>query len=108
LPCADQADQNAADEQSGMATSRLFNWHRSYDDGIWLDDGSRDINQIRQLQHHAWIVDPFRETEHDEVITETESREPNVEGILLWNNDVQRCRQSGELVEPCFGMCGGL
>ncbi|PLN84980.1 hypothetical protein BDW42DRAFT_198856 [Aspergillus taichungensis] len=92
-------DQNAADEQSGMATSRLFNWHRSYDDGIWLDDGTRDIDQIRQLQNHAWIVDQFQESERDEAIKETGFRELNVEGILWWNNNVQECRRSEDFIE---------
>ena len=32
----------------GGATSRLFNWHRCLDGGIWLDDGSADIETIRQ------------------------------------------------------------
>lgn len=82
-----------------MATSRLFNWHRSYDDGIWLDDGTRGKDQIRQLQSHPWIVDPFHETDGDEAV-ETKSREVSVESILRWNRDVQQHRQSGETIEP--------
>lgn len=64
-----------------MATSRLFNWHRSYDDGIWLDDGTRDVDQIRQLQGHPWIIDPFHETDEAEA-AETKPREISVGNIL--------------------------
>ncbi|RAH48639.1 uncharacterized protein BO95DRAFT_471552 [Aspergillus brunneoviolaceus CBS 621.78] len=45
-------ERYTADEQSGFATSRLFNWHRGYDDGIWLDDGKANIESVRQLQMH--------------------------------------------------------
>ncbi|KAB8277950.1 hypothetical protein BDV30DRAFT_223285 [Aspergillus minisclerotigenes] len=52
-------EHETAEQQSLNATSRLFNWHRHYDDGLWLDDGKSDIGLIRRLQQHPWIVDPF-------------------------------------------------
>ncbi|KAI9037334.1 uncharacterized protein KD926_000621 [Aspergillus affinis] len=63
--CVDQdnelpdAKRDLADEQSGEATSRLFNWHRGYDNGLWLDEGDGDVELIRKLQTHAWIIDPY-------------------------------------------------
>ncbi|KAB8259396.1 hypothetical protein BDV32DRAFT_159308 [Aspergillus pseudonomiae] len=78
-------EQYIADEQSGSATSRLFNWHRSYDDGIWLDDGQGDIEIIRRLQMHAWIIDPF-DNGDDDPVEEPKHRELSVERILRWNN----------------------
>jgi hypothetical protein len=42
--------------ESDTYTSRLFNWHRSYDDGLWLDDRTtHDIEVIRKLQPSAKI-----------------------------------------------------
>ncbi|KNG90611.1 hypothetical protein ANOM_001329 [Aspergillus nomiae NRRL 13137] len=78
-----------ADEQSGSATSRLFNWQRSYDDGIWLDDGRGDIEFIRRLQIHAWIIDPF-DNGDDDPVEEPRHRELSVERILRWNTAMGR------------------
>ncbi|PIG88745.1 hypothetical protein AARAC_000503 [Aspergillus arachidicola] len=86
-------EQYIADEQSGFATSRLFNWHRSYDDGIWLDDGQRDTESVRQLQIHPWIIDPF-DSPDDEPVDEPKHHELCVERILQWNNEVEKCRQA--------------
>ncbi|PYH69291.1 uncharacterized protein BO88DRAFT_443893 [Aspergillus vadensis CBS 113365] len=86
------AEQNAADEQSWVATSRLFNWHRSYDDGLWLDDGTGDIETIRQFQQHQWIIDPFLESELDDPIEEPKDREPGVESILWWIDEAENHR----------------
>ncbi|PYH51301.1 uncharacterized protein BO96DRAFT_439092 [Aspergillus niger CBS 101883] len=83
------AEQNAADEQSGVATSRLFNWHRSYDDGIWLDDGTGDIEMVRRLQQQPWIVDQFFRSELDNVVEEPKHRELSVENILRWINETE-------------------
>ncbi|QMW24847.1 hypothetical protein G4B84_000092 [Aspergillus flavus NRRL3357] len=81
-------EQYIANEQSGYATSRLFNWHRSYDDGIWLDDGQRDIESVRQVQKHPWIIDPF-DSPDDEPVEEPKHHELCVERILQWNSEVQ-------------------
>lgn len=81
-------EQYIANEQSGYATSRLFNWHRSYDDGIWLDDGQRDIESVRQVQKHPWVIDPF-DSPDDEPVEEPKHHELCVERILQWNSEVQ-------------------
>ncbi|KAE8151315.1 hypothetical protein BDV25DRAFT_128842 [Aspergillus avenaceus] len=81
-------ERYTADEQSGSATSRLFNWHRSYDDGIWLDDGQGDIELIRRLQMHPWIIDPF-ESDEDEPVEESKPREICIERILQWKGEVE-------------------
>ncbi|KAJ5457691.1 hypothetical protein N7475_009079, partial [Penicillium sp. IBT 31633x] len=83
-----------AEEQSGVATSRLFNWHRGYDDGIWLDDGQGDIEFVRRLQMHSWIIDPF-DSQEDEPIKEPKHRELYAERILRWNDEVEKHRQAG-------------
>ncbi|KAH8434867.1 uncharacterized protein LDX57_012498 [Aspergillus melleus] len=90
-------ERNLADEQSGEATSRLFNWHRGYDDGLWLDEGDGDVELIRRLQAHAWIIDQFDSLESDPV-EEPKRRELDFEGILQWNNEVERFRQLGHHV----------
>ncbi|KAL4893332.1 hypothetical protein BDV59DRAFT_207821 [Aspergillus ambiguus] len=87
------AEQQAADEQSGAATSRLFNWHRSYDDGIWLDDGTGDIEFIRQLQNHPWIDDPFFKSQGDDPVEERKHCEISADSILQWDDDVEKFRQ---------------
>jgi hypothetical protein len=89
-----------ADRQSWDATSRLFNWHRSDDDGLWLDDGNEDIEAIRRVQLHPWIVDPWDGySESDEG-----SQHPEVhrETILEWNAEVENHRQSAEISVPYF------
>ncbi|KAE8331401.1 hypothetical protein BDV39DRAFT_189813 [Aspergillus sergii] len=70
-------EQYIADEQSGSATSCLSNWHRSYDDGIWLDDGQRDIESF--------------DSPDDEPVEEPKHHELCVERILQWNNEVEKC-----------------
>ncbi|KAI9933960.1 hypothetical protein MW887_005032 [Aspergillus wentii] len=76
------ANYQLAEEQSWIATSRLFNWHRYYDDGLWLDDGTHNIEHIRHLLQHPWIVDPF---DDDESIPLDKVERPNPrESILEW------------------------
>ncbi|KAE8368153.1 hypothetical protein BDV27DRAFT_168509 [Aspergillus caelatus] len=87
-------EQYIADEQSGFATSRLFNWHRDYDDGIWLDDGQRDIEFVRRLQMHPWIIDPF-DSQDDEPVEEPKCHDHCVERILQWNREVEKYRRAG-------------
>ncbi|KAE8373038.1 hypothetical protein BDV26DRAFT_301345 [Aspergillus bertholletiae] len=88
------SERHIAEEQSGVATSRLFNWHRSYDDGIWLDDGNGDIEFVRRLQRHPWIIDPF-DSQEDEPVEEPKQHELCVERILRWNSEVEQYRQAG-------------
>ncbi|KAE8350625.1 hypothetical protein BDV28DRAFT_162842 [Aspergillus coremiiformis] len=87
-------ERHIADEQSGVATSRLFNWHRSYDDGIWLDDGQGDIEFVRRLQRHPWIIDQF-DSQEDEPVEEPRHHDLCVERILRWNDEVEKYRQAG-------------
>ncbi|PYI01999.1 hypothetical protein BO78DRAFT_464235 [Aspergillus sclerotiicarbonarius CBS 121057] len=82
------SEQNTADGQSWAATSRLFNWHRFYDDGIWLDDGQGDIELTRRLQMHSWIIDQF--DSHDDPVEEPKHRDLDIEGILRWKSEVER------------------
>ncbi|GLA72944.1 hypothetical protein AtubIFM55763_003838 [Aspergillus tubingensis] len=86
------AERIDADEQSAIATSRLFNWHRSYDDGIWLDDGTGDIDIIRRLQQHQWIIDPFSASELDDLVEEPKDRELSFESILRWIDEAENHR----------------
>ncbi|GFN21155.1 uncharacterized protein AtWU_10964 [Aspergillus tubingensis] len=86
------AEQIDADEQSAIATSRLFNWHRSYDDGIWLDDGTGDIETIRRIQQHQWIIDPFSASELDDLVEEPKDRELSFESILRWIDEAENHR----------------
>lgn len=81
-------DQKEADDYSAGATSRLFNWHRDHDDGLWLDDGTvKDMESIRQLQQHQWIKYPWGDD--DDPVDET--KEPNVdrERVLAWCSNVE-------------------
>ncbi|PYH82505.1 hypothetical protein BO82DRAFT_364213 [Aspergillus uvarum CBS 121591] len=80
-----------ADEQSGFATSRLSNWHSGYDDGIWLDDGHGDIENVRRLQMHPWIIDQF-DNQDNEPVEEAKDRGLSVESILQWNEEVEKYR----------------
>lgn len=81
--------RQAAEEQSWIATSRLFNWHRGNDDGLWLDDGTHDIGFVRHLQLHPWIVDPF-DNDDDRCVPSGEVKllGPHNEKILEWNAQV--------------------
>ncbi|PGH19085.1 hypothetical protein AJ79_00119 [Helicocarpus griseus UAMH5409] len=81
-------EQNVADSQSRSATSRFFNWHQYNEDGLWLDDGTRTSEDIRQLQRHPWIVDPFDDGDNSESVNETQCLELNMDGILQWRNNV--------------------
>ena len=75
----------------------MFNWHRSYDDGIWLDEGKGDVELVRRLQMHPWIIDPFDSLENESV-EEPKHRELCVDGVLRWNSEVEKFRQSGEFI----------
>ncbi|KAJ5698220.1 hypothetical protein N7462_000225 [Penicillium macrosclerotiorum] len=61
--------------QSWAATSRLFNWHRAYDGGLWLEDGRMDMEEIRKLQAHSWIKEPWSDDENEPVAEEEEEEE---------------------------------
>ncbi|PYI34237.1 hypothetical protein BP00DRAFT_484797 [Aspergillus indologenus CBS 114.80] len=81
-------ERRLADEQSGVATSRLFNWHRGYDDGVWLDDGRMEIETVRRLQMHPWIIDQF-DDRGDEPVEEPTHRGVSAERILRWRDGVE-------------------
>ncbi|PWY72383.1 hypothetical protein BO70DRAFT_342415 [Aspergillus heteromorphus CBS 117.55] len=88
------------DEQSWDATSRLFNWHRNHDDGIWLDDGGGDIEIIRRIQLHPWVVDPFDDNGQDEPVEADNHRELDRDSIIQWRSKVENHRQSGDISSP--------
>ena len=90
-------ERNIADEKSWVATSRLVNWHRSYNESIWLDEDKGDIELVHRLQVHPWIIGPFDSLE-DELVKEPKHRELCVDAILRWNDEVEKLRQSGELI----------
>lgn len=81
--------QKIADQQSRSATSRLFNWHRGYDDGIWLDDGTQDIEAIRKLQRHPWIIDPWDDGGNHSPSSEKKPSMLDQESILEWRAKVE-------------------
>lgn len=66
----------------------MFNWHRSYDDGIWLDEGKGDVELARRLQRHPWIIDPFDSLEN-EPVEEPKHQQLCVDSILRWNSEVE-------------------
>lgn len=75
----------------------MFNWHRSYDDGIWLNEGKGNIELVRRLQVHPWIIDPFDDPDYEQV-EKPKHRELCVDGVLRWNSEIEKFRQSGELI----------
>ncbi|RAK97632.1 uncharacterized protein BO80DRAFT_448239 [Aspergillus ibericus CBS 121593] len=103
VPCADGKEpceelqcpgREAADEQSWSATSRLFNWHRDYDDGIWLDDGTKSIEAIRRMQVHPWIANPFEDNGQDDPVEDEDNgQQVPTESILDWYAEVERCQE---------------
>ncbi|OOF98138.1 hypothetical protein ASPCADRAFT_205406 [Aspergillus carbonarius ITEM 5010] len=96
-PCEEYQchEREAADGQSWSATSRLFNWHRDYDDGIWLDDGTKSIEAVRRMQMHPWIMNPFDDNgQHDPVEDEDKDHQVHMESILDWYAEVERCQES--------------
>ncbi|KAF7155484.1 hypothetical protein CNMCM6106_004630 [Aspergillus hiratsukae] len=91
-----------ADAQSRGATSRLFNWHRAYDDGFWFDDGIENIEAIRRVQLRPWIVDPFNKdmVKDNGPVKESQQSEVDRETILEWNAEVEKYQQSAEISVP--------
>ena len=78
-----------ADNQSACFTSRLFNWHRQHDDGLWLDDGiTDDFDVIRQLQKHPWIIDQFNDGGRNSPIDEKERSGLDRETVLDWIHQI--------------------
>lgn len=78
----------------------MFNWHRSYDDGIWLYDGTEDIDFVRRLQKHPWIVDPFFDSQESDPVEEPKIESFSAENIMRWDDEVEKYRQLGESVIP--------
>lgn len=73
-----------------MATSRLFNWHRGHDGGLWLDDGAgQSIETIRELQRHPWVMDPFDDGNCEPVEDKTKAQELDSDGIVRWIAEVE-------------------
>ncbi|PGH05001.1 hypothetical protein AJ80_08428 [Polytolypa hystricis UAMH7299] len=88
---------DTAEELSWGATSRLFNWHRHNDGGLWLDDRTRDIEGIRQLQRHAWIIDPFDDGgRYDSVKKDEDKPDIDLESISQWIAEFEASRPSIE------------
>ena len=83
-------EQKIADEQSWSATSRLFNWHRYNEDGLWLDDGTTgNVEVIRKLQQHPWIVDPFDDGGQSDPLNEKRHSKLDRKSILEWTAKVE-------------------
>lgn len=82
-------ERESADEQSWSATSRLYNWHRDLDDGLWLYDGNAKLEDVRRLQQYPWIVDPFHDAGHDDAPDEEKQPCSDSAGILKWAATVQ-------------------
>jgi hypothetical protein len=61
-----------------------LNWHRSYDDGLWLGDGTQDVGKIRRLHSHPWIVDPFNDDGSNELIDEDTGLKDDPVKVLKW------------------------
>ena len=99
------------DEISCGATRRMFNWHREYDGGISLDDGTMSPETVRCLQAHPWISGPLTDSDksirvgeendhwngNNQRIPIKEERKGGVsasEYILEWHKEVKRCQRS--------------
>lgn len=47
---------NRANDVSEYATSNLFSWYRSNEDGgLWLAEGQEDVGTTRKTNSHLWI-----------------------------------------------------
>lgn len=79
-----------ANDRSWDATSRLFNWHRDYDDGLWMADATRpDIESIRRLQQHPWIADPWDDGgRYSPVLQQNRQSKLDTEMIWQWVNKI--------------------
>lgn len=79
------------DSQSRTATSRLFNWHSVYEGGLWLEDGTAtwNVEAVRKLQQHPWIVDPFEDGGEVELIDEEKQSRLDMESVLEWAKSVE-------------------
>lgn len=68
---------------------------------MWLDDGTRDIEGIRQLLQHPWIVDQFNDGYLSGSFEDKDEREPDVRrgSILRWSAEVEKFCSSLELDE---------
>lgn len=76
-------DQKEAELFSLWATSGVFGWQRLHDDGLWLDDGTaKNIEEIRHLQQHQWIKDPWDTDE--ERVSEIKLPVVDWERIFAW------------------------
>lgn len=83
-------EQKIADEQSWTSTSRLFNWHRYNEDGLWLHDGTtEDSEVVRRLQQHPWIVDPFNDAGHSDPLDEEKHSILDRQSVLEWITGVE-------------------
>lgn len=98
------SERALADSQSRDTTSRLFNWHRAYDGGLWLDEGTENIEAIRRVQLHPWIVDLFnkdnRRVKDNSPVKESQQPEVDRETILEWNAEVEKYRPAAEISVP--------
>ncbi|KAL3254696.1 hypothetical protein ABHI18_008776 [Aspergillus niger] len=103
--------REAADEISCGATRQIFNWHREYDGGISLADGTMSPETVRCLQAHPWISGPLidsdksiqvgGENDHWDDNTQRIPIQKEVKGgvsiseyILEWHKEVERCQRS--------------
>ncbi|KAJ5734934.1 uncharacterized protein N7483_000059 [Penicillium malachiteum] len=80
-------NMETADDQSFDATSRLFNWHRYRDHGLWLEDRNVSIDDVRRIQLHPWIEDIF--SDGDDPIKENPRPEIDLEAILKWCHEIE-------------------
>lgn len=89
-------EREDADEQSRRATSKLFNWHRASDGGLWLDDdGNTGTDDIRRLQQPLWIIDQFRDLGGSALMKKIIRHSPDLMRISEWIDEVQRYRLTG-------------
>ena len=64
---------------SGDASFNLFNWHRNYEGGLWLIEGSEDIDAVRTTSSHPWI----RDDSNEDAGSESGSRATNQRGYQV-------------------------
>ena len=62
-------------DPSTDSASCLFNWHRSYDGGLWLEIMPNQTPEAtRHLQRHPWIHDPWQNDDHNSADEDDKSR----------------------------------
>lgn len=75
---------------SSDASFNLFNWHRNNEGGLWLVEGSEDVEVTRRCNSHPWIKNDSDEDSVSENEDSEEVIDPN--SIHRWRDDMVEMR----------------